>query len=283
VRERYAAFAELETRLAGLLHEARLRWPDVVVSHDVAVSYLATRVDTSAAPDVALGKIHSDDLFLCCACTRGDQMAATHLRGDFTGVIYGALARYGDSDFSQDVVQQLFTRLLVGCGDRPADIVKYNGSGRLASWLRIAALREANNALRRTKREVANDVDKLLDRVIEVTDPELDAVKQRYRERFKTTFQCAFAELDTRQRNVLRHQYVEGLNLDRIALLYGVARSTVAYWRSAAREKLFTQTRALFKAELGVSNDEFASVMRLINSQLDVSMSRIMHEGDEAK
>ena len=171
-------------------------------------------------------------------------MAATHLRGDFTGVIYGALARYGDSDFSQDVVQQLFTRLLVGCGDRPADIVKYNGSGRLASWLRIAALREANNALRRTKREVANDVDKLLDRVIEVTDPELDAVKQRYRERFKTTFQCAFAELDTRQRNVLRHQYVEGLNLDRIALLYGVARSTVAYWRSSSLKRAHCSRRS---------------------------------------
>jgi RNA polymerase sigma-70 factor (ECF subfamily) len=103
-------------------------------------------------------------------------------------------------------------------------------------------------------------------------------LKQRYRGQFKDAFQQAFTMLSVRQRNVLRHQYIEGLNLDRIALLYDVARSTVAYWRSGARDELFKQTRAIFRKRVGASNDEFASIMRLIESQMEVSMSRILHQ-----
>jgi RNA polymerase sigma-70 factor (ECF subfamily) len=280
-RDSFADCDELEKRLRNTLDEARANWPGVSLSDEDALVFLAERIDSSQPAEVALAKIHSDDLFLCCACLAGNETAITLLRKELQPTIRGALARYGDPSFSDDVAQQLYARMLVSQGGKPSHLNKYRGTGRLASWFRIAALREANNNLRRHKKEVVSEIDKLLDRVVEVSDPELATLKSRYREQFKTSFQEAFTRLTPRQRNVLRHQYIEGLNLDRIALLYDVARSTVAYWRSGAREKLFKETRAIFRKKIGVSNDEFASIMRLIDSQLEVSMSRILRLPDE--
>ena len=281
IRDSFAACKDLEARLRTTLDEAKTTWPDISLNDEDALVFLAERIDSSPSAEIALAKIHSDDLFLCCACLAGNETAVTLLRQELQPTIRGALARYGDPAFSDDVAQQLYARMLVSQGGKPSHLNKYRGTGRLASWFRIAALREANNNLRRHKKEVVSEIDKLLDRIVEVSDPELATLKSRYREQFKTSFQEAFTRLTPRQRNVLRHQYIEGLNLDRIALLYDVARSTVAYWRSGAREKLFKETRAIFRKKIGISNDEFASIMRLIDSQLEVSMSRILRLPDD--
>jgi RNA polymerase sigma-70 factor (ECF subfamily) len=73
---------------------------------------------------------------------------------------------------------------------------------------------------------------------------------------------------------------MDGLNIDAIGVLFGVHRATVARWRSDARTALFEGTRRVFRAELDLSAGEFASVMRLIDSQLEVSLPRLL-EGDE--
>ncbi|MEM6995078.1 MAG: RNA polymerase subunit sigma-70, partial [Myxococcota bacterium] len=66
-----------------------------------------------------------------------------------------------------------------------------------------------------------------------------------------------------------------------IAERYGVSSATVRRWIAAARELVFTQTRREIAARLGVGKQEFASIVRLARSQLDVSIPRLLAAKDE--
>jgi RNA polymerase sigma-70 factor, ECF subfamily len=268
----------LETELEHWLRQCKARWPGVHLDDEGAVAFLAQRVALLAPEKQHPHGLHGEDLWLCCACLNGDATAARRLREELKPTVKGALARYADPHFSDEVFQSLMVRMLVADEGQLPHLAKYKGTGKLGSWIRIAALREASNLLRRTKREVPSEVDTLVERVVSVADPNLNRLKDRYRALFKKAFQQAFSSLSVRQRNVLRHQYLEGLNLEGIAALYGAARSTAAYWRSGAKEDLFKQTRRFFKENLGADNAEFDGIMQLIESQLEVSMSRILRE-----
>ena len=54
----------------------------------------------------------------------------------------------------------------------------------------------------------------------------------------------------------------------------------VESWLQRARESLFHMTRAHLSAELGVSGAELESLVRLVRSQLDVSVCRILREAE---
>ena len=75
-----------------------------------------------------------------------------------------------------------------------------------------------------------------------------------------------------RQRNLLRLQVLHGCNIDDIAGLYRVHRATAARWLETVRNTLFTSTRACMIKRLRVPKEEFLSIMRLIRSQLDISL-----------
>ena len=275
-----AASPQLDERLALCIAEAREHWPGVDNKDDEAVRFFAERIspDRVHEADKALSKLATIPLFLICACVRGDTTALRLFRDSYQGSIERALYRFGDQAFVEELCQQLLTRLLVASNTKPPDIVKYHGRGQLEGWLQIAAIRQATNAVTRGPRERPAELDVLVDRAIVIDDPELAILKRQYRQHFKRAFELAFDKLESRGRNLLRHQYLDGLNLDQMALLYGVGRSTVARWRSQARGELFKHTRAIFSEQLNLSRGEFDSIMRLIDSQLDASLSRILRQ-----
>jgi len=78
----------------------------------------------------------------------------------------------------------------------------------------------------------------------------------------------------------LRLRYVDGLNIDKIALLEGVGRSTVARWLVDARQLLLEGTIAQLNGKLGVTSDEAESLARLLRSRIDLSLhSLFKHVG----
>jgi RNA polymerase sigma-70 factor (ECF subfamily) len=107
-------------------------------------------------------------------------------------------------------------------------------------------------------------------------------LKQRYRRELKAAFAAAFATLDARSRNVLRSHYLEGLNIDEIGVLNGVHRTTAARWRADARQSLLKATRRQLQESLGANVTEVDSILRMIRSQLDVSLSRLLRGSDDA-
>src|SRR5438552_1509727 len=79
-----------------------------------------------------------------------------------------------------------------------------------------------------------------------------------------------------RHRTLLRLNLVDGLNIDKIGALYGVHRATVASWIAGARDEILTATRKALQERLKLSRAEFESLMGLVVSNLEVSLSRLL-------
>ena len=74
--------------------------------------------------------------------------------------------------------------------------------------------------------------------------------------------------------NGLRLHYLDGLSTERIGELYGAHRVTVARWLASARASLLDETRKRLAERLGVPATKVDSLIRILWSKLDVSLSR---------
>lgn len=254
---------------------ARAAWPTVAIDDAMFVAWLAQRLDEGAISS-RLAKVHAADLYLACACANGDEAALSALRSLVKPRMLAALVPYGPADWVDDMRQKVMTMLLVGDDGAAGAIARYRGRGKLGSWIYVITLRHAQRERSKKPREFAADVDLMVDRATPKGSPELQFLKREYRAEFKKAFQSAFATLTERERNLMRYEHIDGLNIDKIGELHGVHRATVARWRDSARSSLFLATRNLLGSSLGVGNDEFDSIMRLIESQFDVSLTRLL-------
>ncbi|MEM1013744.1 MAG: transcriptional regulator, partial [Planctomycetota bacterium] len=62
---------------------------------------------------------------------------------------------------------------------------------------------------------------------------------------------------------------------------HDVHRATAARWLVSARETLAKDTQRILRARLHVTQSEIESLHRLVRSDLDVSLCRILSEDDE--
>jgi RNA polymerase sigma-70 factor, ECF subfamily len=81
-----------------------------------------------------------------------------------------------------------------------------------------------------------------------------------------------------RDRTLLRLRLVEGVEVERIATMYRVHRTTVTRWLADTRTALFDETRRILTAELGATGAELDSLAGLVRSQLHVSLVRLLRE-----
>jgi RNA polymerase sigma-70 factor (ECF subfamily) len=116
----------------------------------------------------------------------------------------------------------------------------------------------------------------LAERLASDHNPELLVMKARYRDEFREAFGEAVARLAPRDRNLLRYQLLDGLTTHQIGTIYRVHRVTITRWLKKARDNLLEETRSLLIARLRVEPQEFNSIMGLIQSQLDLSLSRVL-------
>jgi len=220
----------------------------------------------------------AQDLYLACACLHGKAGALEAFDQRFLSQVPSFLARLESACHRVDEVQQLLReRLFVARGDAPPKIADYKGQGRLASWLRVAAIRTALN-LHSSRKSQPPPSAAPAELLLASPDPELQYLRARYKEQFNEAFVTALGSLAARDRTVLRLHLLDGLNIDRIGQVFDVHRATAARWLSHAREELFEKTREALTNQLGLSATEFASIVRLIRSDLDLSVCRILRE-----
>src|SRR5262249_24536930 len=106
-----------------------------------------------------------------------------------------------------------------------------------------------------------------------VRDPELELLRARYAGEVRRAFAGALGALTERQRTLLRQYHLDHLTIDDLAALYRVNRSTAARWVAGGRLEIVTQTRARLVADAGVPTSEVDSIIRLVRSQLSVSLA----------
>jgi RNA polymerase sigma-70 factor (ECF subfamily) len=106
--------------------------------------------------------------------------------------------------------------------------------------------------------------------------PEVALLKARYAGAFQRALDQALAELTVRERNLLRLHFVDGMSVDKLGVAYNVHRATAARWIRAARDGLMDRVRARLRAELRLPVSEIDSLVALVQSQLEVSLSQAL-------
>jgi len=268
---------DLGPQLAERIARATGAWPNVTVPEEQFVRAIAERLDADA-PARALDAMQTDDLYLACGCATGDPGALAGFEERCSAVIARAIASTGASPSERaDLGQVVRQRLLVApaSGGAPR-IATYSARGSLPAWVRVVVTREAARMLPRARREVAAADDELDGLLAGNDDPEIGYLKRLYRAEFKQAFHAAVEALDDRARLVLRQHTLDGLGIDRLATLHRVHRATAARWVEAAREAVLAGTQRELTLRLRLSRGELASMMRLIQSQLDVSLARVL-------
>lgn len=272
----------LEATLLALYDAGRQAWPHLPVSVDAFVHHLAIVVEDLDG----LAALRGDDLYFAVACSTGVAGAAAIFEQQFSADIDAVIRRQGLSQRRDEIAQRLRRDLFVGTERRPPFLTTYGGRGPLRSWLKVVALRGAMDVARELakarKREVGGD-DVIFERAAATApDAELDHLKAEYGPAVKRAFEHAFAALESRDRQLLRFQYIDGLNLDQTAALFRISRATAARHRKRAVERLLRATRDGLRSGLSLSDRECDSVMKLVRSQLDLSMSRLLRTGTPA-
>jgi RNA polymerase sigma-70 factor (ECF subfamily) len=250
----------------------------VTISDERFVRAIAERLvgDVSLARN--LDALHTDDLYLACACADGDPAALAAFEAHCGPVIERAIATTGAAvAVRADLAQIVRQRLLVApAGGGPARVATYSARGSLSAWVRVVATREAARMRARINREVAADDDELEQLIAGDDNPEIGYLKRLYRGEFKRAFQAAVAALDDRARLVLRQHTLDRLGIDRLAALHHVHRATAARWVESARAAVQAFTERELIQRLQLSRTELDSVIRLIRSQLDLSLPRLL-------
>ena len=275
IRRSAMAWRELPLRLETLAEHAE-RFEGL--SRVDFVHYAACRIGDADDVGAWLDALHGDDLALACACVHGDEGALQAATTLLTPAIRAAAARVLAEAAVEDQLAEVLQRLLVAVPPAAPDIAKYSGRGRLVKWAQTVTVRSAHSRSRKRTEDPRDDVESLAAKMVEGGDPELAALKATYRAQFKAAFRRALSELTAQRRNVLRLELLDRLTIDAIARLYNVHAATVFRWRADTRQRLLQGTRRVFEREHAVPRDEFESIMRLIGSQLDVSLPRLLDE-----
>ncbi|HEU4535220.1 MAG TPA: hypothetical protein VFS00_13925, partial [Polyangiaceae bacterium] len=178
--------------------------------------------------------------------------------------------------------QHLLTpRADAGGAPGPPRVADFSGRGAIGAWARVVAVRQAVVLLRRQRRELPVEDDELARKLEPDAGPELGHLKERYRDEFKAAFAEALGALSGAERALLRQHALDGLSIDKLAALYKIHRATAARRVEAARRAALEQTRRALGRRLRLEADELDSVMRLIESRLDVTLSPLLSEPDE--
>ncbi|WP_224246239.1 sigma-70 family RNA polymerase sigma factor [Hyalangium gracile] len=266
----------LEARLARALDTARAAWPGVELDGARFVAHLARHLPAEGFPE-SLEHFHLGDFYLACACAQRVPAALAAFESRFLPEVDVAVARMKlPASVLDEVRQQFRQKMLVATPDAPAKLAAYPGTGPLNGWVRAAALWLALDLQRRNASESHEDDSALPFLVEPGDDPELAHLKTTYRAEFSAAFAQALSALAPRQRNVLRLKYLDGLSIDELGALYGVHRATAARWAVSAQESLLEETRRVLTERLRLTHSQLDSVLRLISSQLDVNLSRLL-------
>jgi RNA polymerase sigma-70 factor (ECF subfamily) len=249
------------------MEEARAAWPGVALAPDVFREWVARRP----------GAVHLVDLYLACACVRGDARAVATFQTRFGPEVALALTgQRASAEFLDEVRQVLWERLLVAREGGEAKLADYSGRGALSKWVRVAAARTALNLRARAPAEALESESELELRLPPAADPERAFLKERYQGEFQAALEAAIADLTVQERNVLRLHFLDGLGIDEIGTLYRIHRSTAARWIARGRERLLEATRQHLRERLRVEEAELDSLMRLVRSQLELSLRGLL-------
>ena len=224
------------------------------------------------------------EFYLAVGCNQALVSSLEAFEDEYLSIVRPFLGRQGMSrEVIDETQQRLRIELLVRPGDvSPIRLLRYAGGGRLASVIRVSAMRGALY-VKTHKLGAGTTVKKTVDAYDETLhtrelwsrgDPEISVIKHENQARFKQCFASAVAELSDHDRAILSFFYLDELKIDAIAKLFHVHRSTMSRQLTAVRERLLGKLRREWRKDAELPLEDEANL--LLSSQLDLSMSRLL-------
>jgi RNA polymerase sigma-70 factor (ECF subfamily) len=274
----------LEAQLEEIVLRAAAAWSAFSIAPEVFVRYVADRFarrPEGARPlplPAALAALHTDDLYLACACATAAPGAIEVFEARHLATVDHAVAAARAPGWAVDEVKQVLRCrfFLPGPGGGSGSIEDYSGHGSLKSWVSAAAIHAAFRVLATPKRQA--DVDSVVLKAISAPgdDLELEYLKRRCAGQLEGALRDAFASLTPRDRNILRCYHLEGAGIDGVAALYRVHRVTASRWVKRVTEELHERTRARLVESSRATRSEISSLLRLIQSQVDAVVRSVL-------
>jgi RNA polymerase sigma-70 factor, ECF subfamily len=278
-----SAGASLSPELLSALFEAFERaaeaWPDVRLPEARFGEEIAKRVQVQGGDDPvgAIRAMHVEDLYLVIACAMGDKAALTHFEKAHVPRVRAVLARMRlSAEETEEALQALREELFVSGPTREPRILNYAGRAKLHGWLRIVAGRVSQRVIRRPAGQVVLQESGI---PAHRDDPELEYLKKACGDAFQEAFREALATLTPKDRLLLKHRFTYDLSCEEIGAIYGVNRTTAFRWVTDARARLVEATRASIVSRLRLGRGDFSSVVRLVQSQIDITLSSLANPG----
>lgn len=216
---------------------------------------------------------------LAAAAARGEPAALAAIDARLASVARWVRHLDHSPSFADEVAQLVRIRLLVGAGDAPPRIADYEGLGTLDGFLKVCALRVAADLARRGRAH---------ERAVRASDPvdasvpapgadvELDYLRARHGADFDQAFRAALAACTPADRTLLRLFYVDRLTLGELASLHHVHLSTISRRIAGIRDGVKAATRSGLEERMGARPEELSSLLRALDSHLDVSVKRLL-------
>jgi RNA polymerase sigma-70 factor (ECF subfamily) len=247
-----------------MLVQGRHAFPGVLLPPEA----LREHVEGLAVDEARLVR-HATDLFLVAAVLTGQTAALRHFDHEVTRAAKAAARIDPAEPFLDEVGQELKMRLLSG---PEARLRSYAATGSLKDWLRVAALRVGLNLKRGNRLVPAPELE--LEHLLDPSEP--PGAERRYLTDFKEAIEASLAALTPHERTLLRLHFVDGMNIDRIGVIYSAHRATVARWLVRIRGKVFERAKAELGERHGLRTADVKSLYRALQGDVHASVSRIL-------
>jgi RNA polymerase sigma-70 factor (ECF subfamily) len=266
--------------LARLLAIGRAAWPEVAIDpDDLFAGREALAEGRGSLEEVAAeaDPANAGDLFLAFACAARHAVALAEFDRHF---LRGALAHAWQLDrspaFADELAQRVREKLFLGEAESRPRIEAYRGRGPLAAWLRVVVIRAGRDLLRSKRRSEKHGARERAGLRSVGLDPELGYLRERYGRELSDAFARTIERLSAKEKSVLSLYYLEGMSSAAIGALYGVTGAAVRLWIKDCREAMLVETHRILRERLGTDAAELESVLRVVGSQIDVSIRRLL-------
>jgi RNA polymerase sigma-70 factor, ECF subfamily len=248
---------------------ARAAWPKLRGDEP------AFRARLAALAEDELDGLDVAGVWLALACVAGEAAALAVLESDLLPGLRPALAKLGlDAAGIDEALQIVRADLLAPRPDAPPRLANYSGRGSLGGWLRTVAVRAGLRLQRSTPRhdELSENAPGSI-----ADDPELAYLKKTFGDAFHTAFGEALAALPAQDRLLLKQRFRFHMGVEELGALHGVHAATISRRVASARDALAEATRTAMMRTLGVDRADVSSILRLIHSELDITLSSKTH------
>lgn len=224
----------------------------------------------AAASDAGEGpEVDYDEIYLAAGCQERLPAALAAFESEYISRVAPVLRAQGfPPDRIDEAAQRVRTDLLLPHdGEHTIRLCRYAGTGRLASLVRVSAVRYA-------RRDLAPAPTRELLEFWRPHEPAVSLLVGELQQHFKEAFAAAITRLSAKEKLLLRMLFVEDLSYREVAALLAMSKSSVCRQLVSVEQRLVADLSAAWRQRTGETTQE--GLRELIAGQLDLSISRLL-------